>query len=149
MTIATLEQLEALKGAPLHSEWWTVTQAMIDAFADATFDHQWIHVDAARAAGGSPFGTTIAHGFFTLSLLTPMLSQCINVEKALSLNYGFNRIRFTNPVRCGERIRGSFTLAEFSVEGAWVNAAWDVEITAENATKPALVAQWLSRIYFA
>lgn len=148
MTITTLGELEALRGSTLHSRWWTITQEMIDRFADVSGDHQWIHVDPERARAESPFGTTIAHGFFTLSLLSAMLHQCIEVRVKAGINYGLDRVRFVHPVRCGDRIRGAFTLAKLEVDGAQADLAWNVAIDIEGASKPALVATWLARFYF-
>lgn len=148
MTITTLAALEALRGTTLHSQWRTITQEMIDAFADASGDHQWIHVDPERARAESPFGTTIAHGFFTLSLLTALLQQCIQVRVKAGINYGLDRVRFVHPVRCGDRIRGSFTLETIDVNGAQADLAWNVAVEIEGASKPALVATWRSRLYF-
>lgn len=148
MTITTLSELQALSGTTLQSPWWTITQEMIDRFADASGDHQWIHVDPARAKAESPFGTTIAHGFFTLSLLSAMLQQCISVRVKAGINYGLDRVRFVHAVRCDDRIRGSFTLEKVAVNGNQADLAWNVAMQIEGASKPALVATWLSRLYF-
>ncbi|WP_416914238.1 MaoC family dehydratase [Seohaeicola sp.] len=131
------------------SEWVTITQAQIDAFADCTFDHQYIHVDPAAAAQ-TPFGGTIAHGFLTLSLLSSMAYQMPSIEGAvMGVNYGFNKIRFVSPVRSGARIRGRFTLAELTdVRPGEVQFIMHVTVEIEGQDKPALVAEWLSRRYF-
>src|SRR5881392_343723 len=93
-------------------DWFEITQGRIQEFADATGDHQWIHVDAARAAAESPFGTTIAHGFLTLSLLPQLLAQAIEFQgMRVGVNYGLNRVRFTGPVPAGARVRARFRLA--------------------------------------
>ncbi len=146
--ITGVSDLESLQNTTLLSDWWTITQEMIDRFADAAFDHQWIHVDPKRASTESPFGTTIAHGFLTLSLLSPMLKQCIVSEGAVIVNYGFDRVRFPHPVRCGDRIRGSFLLSHVGLSAVHVDLLWTVEVKAEGAPKPSLAALWLSRVFF-
>ena len=131
------------------SDWFTISQAQIDAFADCTHDHQYIHVDPAAAAQ-SPFGGTIAHGFLTLSLLSAMAYQMPSIEGAvMGVNYGFNKIRFVSPVRSGARIRGRFTLAELTqIRPGEVQFIMNVTVEIEGQDKPALVAEWLSRRYF-
>ncbi|MGR3701143.1 MAG: MaoC family dehydratase [Paracoccaceae bacterium] len=131
------------------SDWFTISQAQIDAFADCTHDHQYIHVDPAAAAQ-SPFGGTIAHGFLTLSLLSAMAYQMPAIEGAvMGVNYGFNKIRFVSPVRSGARIRGRFTLAELTqIRPGEVQFMMNVTVEIEGQDKPALVAEWLSRRYF-
>jgi acyl dehydratase len=131
------------------SDWFTISQAQIDAFADCTHDHQYIHVDPAAAAQ-SPFGGTIAHGFLTLSLLSAMAYQMPSIEGAvMGVNYGFNKIRFVSPVRSGARIRGRFTLAELTqIRPGEVQFMMQVKFEIEGQDKPALVAEWLSRRYF-
>lgn len=132
------------------SDWFTVSQAMIDAFADLTQDHQYIHVDPARAAH-SPMGGTIAHGFLTLSLLSAMVGQAMpRVEGVtMALNYGFDRVRFVSPVRSGARIRGRFRLASVDERGP-DEIQWTLAVTVEieGEARPALVAEWLGRRYF-
>ena len=131
------------------SDWFTISQAQIDAFADCTHDHQYIHVDPAAAAQ-TPFGGTIAHGFLTLSLLSAMAYQMPSIEGAvMGVNYGFNKIRFVSPVRSGARIRGRFTLAELTqIRPGEVQFMMQVTVEIEGQDKPALVAEWLSRRYF-
>ena len=130
------------------SDWITVSQAQIDSFADATGDHQWIHIDAARAAAESPFKTTIAHGFLTLSLLSTLLRSTITVDELrMAINYGLNRVRFVSPVPAGSRVRARVTLASVaSIEGG-VQAAWSVTVEREQQDKPCMVAEWLVRYY--
>ena len=145
------EDIEALEravgGETLDSPWITVTQQMIDEFADVTGDRQWIHIDPIRAATESPFGKTIAHGFLTVSLLSHMIGQTMRVSKAaLSLNYGFDRLRFVSPVVVDSEIRGTFGVAQVSRTADGVQVAWNVEVRARDAAKPALAATWLSRI---
>jgi acyl dehydratase len=142
------EQLAALVGAETFtSDWVTVDQARIDAFAEVTEDHQFIHVEPAAAAM-TPFGGTIAHGFLTLSLLAPMaMDAAVGVEgAALGVNYGFDRLRFIQPVKAGARIRGRFTLAdarEKGGQGRWL-LAFDVTVEIEGESRPALTARWLN-----
>lgn len=131
------------------SDWFTISQAQIDAFADCTHDHQYIHVDP-DAAAQSPFGGTIAHGFLTLSLLSAMAYQMPSIEGAvMGVNYGFNKIRFVSPVRSGARIRGRFTLAELTdIRPGEVQFIMHVTVEIDGQDKPALVAEWISRRYF-
>ncbi len=133
------------------SRWFEVTQGMIDSFALTTQDHQWIHTDPARAAAG-PFRTTIAHGFLTLSLLSAMIYDAVPSMEGVTMgvNYGFDRVRFVSPVMVGARVRGRFTLAAFDDRGpdeVQTTMATTVEI--EGQDRPALVADWLGRRYFA
>ncbi|MCQ1779789.1 MaoC family dehydratase [Neorhizobium galegae] len=133
------------------SDWLTVDQPMIDLFAKATHDHQFIHVDPERALAESPFGGTIAHGFLTLSLLSAMNFDCVPRirEQTMGINYGFDRIRFMSPVKSGSRIRGHFTLAETRFRGAgMLMTTYDIEIEIENERKPALTAIWITIIQF-
>jgi len=128
------------------SSWVEITQERIDQFAEATGDHQWIHVDPERAKE-TPFGGTIAHGFLTLSLLVPLYIEFIPVleKRKLVVNYGFDKIRFVAPVHVGKRIRALGTLAEVSErKPGQVIMKIDVTVEIENEDKPALVAEWLS-----
>lgn len=148
LAITAIDQFDALRGTSVTSDWLTMRQDTIVQFADVTNDHQWIHVDAARAAAESPYGTTVAHGFLTLSLLPSLLSQCIPFRCPMILNYGFNRIRFTGPVPAGSRIRAAFTLAGIQRhDDASATLTWNVELSVEGADRPALVATWLQRAY--
>lgn len=135
------------------SDWLEVTQAMIDEFADATRDAQWIHVDTARAARESPFTdaqgrpTTVAHGFLTLSLLTWFVENGLRfVDARAGVNVGFERVRFVAPVPAGSRLRGRFTLARVESVRGGVQLAWRVTVEREGETKPALTAEWLTRL---
>jgi acyl dehydratase len=130
------------------SEWMEITQERIDRFADATEDHQWIHVDVERARRDSPFQATIAHGFLTMSMLSRLLSSSIKFGTAkMGVNYGFNRLRFTGPVPAGSRVRGRFTLRALDdIEGG-VQTTWAVVVELEGSEKPCLVAEWLTRRY--
>ena len=132
-----------------HSPWIEVTQAMIDQFAHATHDHQFIHVDAERAARETPFGGTIAHGFLTLSMLSAMAYETLPSirDTALGINYGFDKVRFVMPVRSGARIRAAFHL--ISVERRKDNEILSrhaVTIEIEGTEKPALIAEWLTLV---
>ena len=130
------------------SEWHQVTQERIDEFADATDDRQWIHVDRARAASESPFKTTIAHGFLTLSLASSLIRSALQFDGArMAINYGLNRVRFMAPVPSGSRVRGRFALASVEETGGAVQAIWQVTIEREGIEKPCCVAEWLVRYY--
>lgn len=129
------------------SEWMTITQERINAFADATDDHQWIHIDRARAAQ-SPWGGTIAHGFLTLSLLPHFLGETIGFPPGkMSVNYGLNRVRFPAPVRAGKRVRARIALAALEDVPEGVQITWRVTIELEGNEKPACVAESISRRY--
>ena len=133
------------------SDWITVDQTMIDRFADATLDQQFIHVDPARAVAESPFGGTIAHGFLSLSLLSAMNFSAVPSirEQIMGLNYGFDRVRFMSPVKSGGRVRGHFTLADCRFRGAgMLMTTYDVSVEIENEKKPALTACWLTIVQF-
>lgn len=147
---STLGDLERARGSRVgESAWRTITQDVIDGFAEVTGDRQWIHVDSARAREESPLGTTIAHGFLTLALLPVMLAECISFPTArLSLNYGFERIRFVAPVPAEAQIRGVFTIDDVrSIDGG-AQTTWAVEVELRDSPKPALAARWLTRVLF-
>jgi acyl dehydratase len=136
-------------GAALVSEWVDVDQSRVDRFADATDDHQWIHVDPQRARRESPFGGPIAHGFLTLSLVPALLARTIHIEQRMGVNYGLNRVRFPAPVPVGARVRASFVVAEVANVGdGAVQVTWDVTVEIDGGSKPACVAQFLTRHYF-
>ncbi len=127
------------------SEWMEVTQGKINEFAEVSGDRQWIHLDVERCQRESAIGKTIAHGFLTVSLLSEMSRQAVEVrgDFKMRINYGFNRLRFVSPVVSGARIRG-----RFAVQGVKGNeAAWTVTVEIEGSEKPALVAEWLTRFY--
>lgn len=129
------------------SEWLTIDQARIDLFARATEDHQWIHVDPARAAAG-PFGATIAHGYLTLSLVNHFLPQLVEIGGvAMGVNVGSDRTRFLSPVRTGDRIRAEGEIVAASEAGAGIQAVIRVTIAIEGADKPALIVDTISRYY--
>ena len=132
------------------SDWHLITQSQIDRFAEITGDHQWIHLDQERAVRESPYGTTIAHGFLTVGMLSQLINEAVNIEGdfKLRVNYGFNRLRFTGAVPSGSRIRARFTLQSIKdVEGG-VEITWLATVEVEGRDKPALVAEWLGRTYY-
>lgn len=147
----SLSEVEGLVGTELGlSDWMEVPQSRIDKFADATDDHQFIHVDPERAAE-TPFGGTIAHGFLTLSLLSAMNYNCVPRvrEQTMGINYGFDKVRFMAPVPAGARVRGRFVLESARFRGSgMLMATYVVTIEIENAKKPALVANWQTIIQF-
>jgi acyl dehydratase len=148
-SIDGLEALRTLVGQELGpGEWMDVTQERINAFADTTNDHQWIHVNPERAARETPFGTAIAHGFLTLSLTSSLLRDVVRVAGVrMSLNYGLNRVRFVSPVPAGSKIRALVALGALTdIEGG-VQATWNVTVEREGGEKPCLVAEWLVRYY--
>ena len=131
------------------SPWLDISQARIDKFAEAIDDPQWIHVDPQRAKSG-PFGTTIAHGFLTLSLLSHLIESTFSFDdRKMGVNYGLNKVRFTAPVPAGSSIRGRFVLAKYEkLEGNGVQVTWNVTMEREGTDKPVLVAEWLGRHYY-
>ena len=143
---ATLAELQTLVGTTIGtSDWITVSQERIDQFAQATGDHQWIHVDPARAAAG-PFGTTVAHGFLTLSLLPEMSDSAFSVRDVrLGVNYGLNRVRFPAPVPSGSRLRGHFTLRSFEPLPGGAQMTVEVTMEREGSDKPVCVAESVVR----
>lgn len=145
-----LDRLQPLVGTEIGvSDWLTIDQDRIDAFADATGDHQWIHVDAEKAAAG-PFGSTIAHGFLTLSL-TVALTQGIELdmgEPKMAINYGLDKVRFTAPVSVGSRIRARVELMDVAEKGGGIQVKRKVTIEREGEERPAMVAETLSLYYY-
>ena len=144
----TLDELRGAVGSEIGlSPWRTVTQDMIDKVADATDDHQWIHTDPERAAAETMFGGTIAHGFLTLSVLSPMAYETLpSIEgTTMGINYGFDRIRFAMPVRSGARIRARFKLTDADIRpsGRVLNT-YDVTMEIDGMNKPAFTAIWLT-----
>jgi acyl dehydratase len=128
------------------SGWLEITQGKVDEFADATGDQQWIHIDPERAARESPFGGTIAHGFLTLSLLSRLYTSCIELKpRRMGINVGFNRVRFTAPVKVGTRIRARFALDSIEDVKDGRQFVWKVTIESEGSDKPACVAEWVTR----
>jgi acyl dehydratase len=130
------------------SDWLEVSQERINQFAEATGDHQWIHVDAARAAAESPFKTTIAHGFLTLSLLSPLIRESMQFTGLrMAINYGLNRVRFVSPVPAGARIRARVTLQAIEEIAGGFQVIWQVTVEREGSARPACAADWIVRYY--
>ncbi|MEV0204305.1 MaoC family dehydratase [Streptomyces sp. NPDC050788] len=148
VTVNGIDELKKLAGSELGtSAWIDVTQERINTFADATGDHQWIHVDPERAAAG-PFGAPIAHGYLTLSLFIPLFTELLDVQGVTTkVNYGLNKVRFPAPVKAGSRIRLVGRLAEVEDVPGGVQITVDGTIEIEGGTKPAAVLQSLSRFY--
>lgn len=150
MPIASLDTIRSSVGKPLgESAWITVGQDRINVFADATEDHQFIHVDEDLAKQ-TPFGGTIAHGFLTLSLLSRMAADVMLVPDTtkMGVNYGFDRVRFLAPVRAGKRVRGHFTLVSFEEKRpGQYQFAHDVTVEIEGEDKPALTATWIGQVF--
>lgn len=144
----TLSEITEAKDVELGvSEWIEVTQDRIDGFAEATEDHQWIHVDPEKAAAG-PFGTTIAHGYLTISLLPVMVTSLIDVSDAkMGVNYGIDKMRLTSPVKVGSRVRAKGTLVEAQEKAGGVLYKVAVEVEIDGEDRPALVGEVLYLIY--
>lgn len=137
---------QLLNGPEQVSDWLLVDQSMIDTFADATRDHQFIHVDRERAETETPFGGTIAHGFLTLSLLSALAFDAMPaVERTrMGVNYGFERVRFLSPVKSGARVRGRFRLVGLTERAVSIQSAWDTVVEVEGMVKPAIEAHWIT-----
>src|SRR5215468_8709447 len=148
--ITSVEELRSLTGREVAvSDWFEITQDRINLFADATGDHQWIHVEVERAKAESPYGTTIAHGFLTLSLLSQLMSQTvkINLPSKMGINYGLNKVRFPSPVPAGSKIRARAVLNAIEEITAGRQLVWKITVEREGADKPCCVAEWLVRYY--
>lgn len=148
-TFGTIAELAACTGQEVAiSDWTTITQQQVDMFADATHDHQWIHIDPEKAATG-PFGGPIAHGFLTLSLIPSFFASAFKVTGSrMGVNYGLNKVRFTSPVPVGSRLRARMTLlAALAVDNSGTQMTWSVTVEREGAEKPACVAESLVRLY--
>lgn len=148
-TALKIRDLESRVGQEIAvSPWVAIAQERIDLFAKATEDFQWIHVDPARAKA-SPFGSTIAHGFLTLSMLPKLTESTFEFsDRKMGVNYGLNKVRFTAPVPAGAKIRGRFTLAKFEKLEGGVQTTWSVTVEREGGDKPVMVAETISRHYF-
>jgi len=132
-----------------YSDWHGIEQERIDRFADATGDHQWIHVDPERASRESPFGTTIAHGYLTLSLIPWLMGEVVSYEGVkMGVNYGCNKVRFPAPVKVGSRVRAGAELVSVEDVPGGVQLVNRVTIEVEGAEKPSCVAETVSRLYF-
>jgi acyl dehydratase len=150
MPVATIEEIQGRVGSEIGvSDWLVVDQARIDAFADITEDHQFIHVDPERAAK-TPFRGTVAHGFLTLSLLSRMAEGVMLRPETLrmAVNYGFDKVRFMGPVRSGKRVRGRFKMlsAEEKRASQW-QITYEVTVEIEDEEKPALIADWIGYMF--
>ena len=147
--ITTLEELKGLEGRELAvTDWLEITQERINQFADATDDHQWIHVDPERAQRESPYGAAIAHGFLTLSLLPKFLKDSLQISDVrMAVNYGVNRVRFPSAVRAGSRIRARIVLQSIRDVGDATDAAYSIIFECQDVEKPCCVAEFLSRYY--
>ncbi len=147
-TTVAYANLPSLVGQDLgFSDWIEITQERVNTFADATDDHQWIHVDPERAASG-PFGGPIAHGFLTLSLVIPMITDLLDVEGVTTkVNYGLDKVRFVSPVKVGSRVRMNAVIAEVTEVPGGYQLTIDQTVEIEGGAKPALVARGLSRFY--
>ncbi|WP_341312736.1 MaoC family dehydratase [Paraburkholderia sp. IMGN_8] len=144
------QALRALVGAqPLISDWLTVDQLSVDRFAEATGDHQWIHVDPERARRESPFGGPVAHGFMTLSLIPALLGKTVTLKQRMGVNYGLNRVRFTSPVLVGSQLRASFAVESVEdIDNAGVQVVWNVTLERLGSERPVCVAEFITRHYF-
>ena len=148
-TFQTLSELAALVGQEVAvSDWTTITEEQVNQFAQATGDHQWIHVDVERAKAG-PFGAPIAHGFLTLSLIPKFFESSLKiVESRMGVNYGLNKVRFTAPVPVGSRLRARLTLLKCEpIENNGIQMTWAVVVEREGAAKPVCVAESITRRY--
>jgi acyl dehydratase len=150
VVVADLDELKNFVGREIGaSDWLQVTQERIQQFAEATEDRQWIHLDTERAKRESPYGTTIAHGFLTLSLVSYLMKQAVQIQGGLrmAVNYGLNRVRFPAPVPAGSRIRGRFALTELKELPKGIEAVFSVTVESEGREKPCCVAEWIVRYY--
>jgi acyl dehydratase len=149
VTVVQLAELGGLVGREIAtSDWMVVSQDRINAFADTTDDHQWIHVDAERARAETPFGTTIAHGFLTLSLTSALLRNAVRIDgPRMTLNYGLNRVRFVSPVPSGSRIRARIAVGKVDDLEDSTQVIWNITIEREGSDKPCVVAEWIGRYY--
>ena len=147
--IKSLDELKSLIGQEVAiSDWLSMPQERINQFADATNDHQWIHLDAERAKQESPFRNTIAHGFLTLSLLTAVMQNAIHLSYAkMALNYGLNKVRFPAPVPVNSRLRGRIKLQQIDDIKDGAQMIWEISLEREGSTKPVCVAEWIVRCY--
>ena len=147
--IQDLEELRKMVGQEVGvSDWHPVTQEAINLFADATLDHQWIHVDVERAKRESPFGGPIAHGYYTLSLAPYLMDKVMDVkEKKMGVNYGLNKLRFTSPVPIPSKVRVRATLAQVEEIKGGVQATFNLQFEVEGKDKPACVAEAIYRYY--
>ncbi len=147
----SVEEMRSLVGREVAvGDWIEISQERIDRFADATEDHQWIHVDSERAARESPFKTTIGHGFLSLSMLSKMSYETVRVKGGfkMGINYGLNRVRFPAPVPAGAKLRGRFAVQAFEEHDWGVQTTWGVTVEIEGSPKPCVAAEWVTRAYY-
>jgi len=150
MLLESPQALRQLIGCQIGvTEWMLLTQERIQQFAEVTDDRQWIHLEPERARRESPYGTTVAHGFLTLSLLSSLLRQALQIQEGarMSINYGLNRVRFPAPVPAGAKIRARFTLRSVEEVPGALEAVLDATVETEGANKPCCVAEWVLRYY--
>jgi acyl dehydratase len=148
--ITSLEELHLLAGQEVAvSDWLEVTQDRINLFAEATGDHQWIHVDVDRARTESPYGATIAHGFLTLSMLSQLMSETVKIKLPIrmGINYGLNKVRFPSAVPAGSKIRARAVLQALEEIVGGMQLVWNITVERDGADKPCCVAEWLVRYY--
>lgn len=147
--IASLAELKTLVGQEVAiSDWVEITQERVNLFAEATGDHQWIHLDVERSRKESPYGGTVAHGFLTLSLLPMLMESSIRMlDVKMGVNYGLNKVRFPAPVPVGSRIRGRMTLLSVEDIPGGAQVIWNVTMEREGGEKPVCVAETISRRY--
>lgn len=148
--INSLEELRSLVGQEVGvGDWLEVTQERINQFAEATGDHQWIHIDVERAQKESPYGTTIAHGFLTMSLMVELMAKTVQVKMPvkMGINYGLNKVRFVSAVPAGSKIRSRVVLQNLEDFAGGQQLTWGITIEREGGEKPACVAEWLTRYY--
>lgn len=148
--ITSLAELRALVGQEVAtSDWLTITQERINQFAAATGDHQWIHIDVERAKAESPYGTTIAHGFLTLSLLPQLMAETVQIKMPIKMgiNYGLNKMRFPAGVPADSQIRARATLQNLAEIPGGQQLTWQITVEREGSDKPCCVAEWLVRYY--
>ncbi|WP_292933838.1 MaoC family dehydratase [Noviherbaspirillum sp.] len=148
--IASVEELKSLVGQEVTvTDWITISQERVNLFAEATGDHQWIHIDVERSRKESPYGGTIAHGFLTLSLLPMIMEGAVSMSMSkMGVNYGLNKVRFPAPVPVGSRIRGRMTLKEVEDIQGGAQITWSVTLERDGGDKPVCVAESISRRYW-
>jgi acyl dehydratase len=148
-TTTTMAELPELVGTELgSSDWYEVTQERVNQFAEATGDHQWIHIDIDRAKKESPFGGPIAHGFLTLSLVVPLVAQVLTVtDQKMGVNYGLNKVRFPAPVPVGSKVRASVRLESVEEIAGGLQNVLAVTVEREGGGKPVCIAEWVVRYY--
>lgn len=150
MTLASAAEFKAAENRDEYvSEWLEIDQSRVNKFADATNDHQWIHVDVERAKKESPFGGPIAHGFLTLALIPMWLEQCVPMHQKMGVNYGMNKVRFMAPVPVGAKLRAKFVVGTVTdVEAGGVQVMWRVTLEKDGSDKPVCIAEFITRHYF-